>query len=171
MNYTVETERLALRPLQEGDAQFIIELVNSPGWIAFIGDRNIRTQDDAVRYLREGPMKSYETNGFGLSLVELKTSGVPIGMCGLLKRDSLEHPDIGFAFLPEFMNRGYAFEIASATMAYAERVLNISEIWAITLPANQRSIRLLEKLGLKFVRTITSPTDHAGLLLYSNHRR
>lgn len=104
MTYILETERLILRQFTIHDTKFIIELVNSPGWIENIGDRNIKTEEQARRYLQDGPLRSYEVNGFGLSLVEIKNDGTPIGMCGILKRDNLENPDIGFAFcrhLPE----------------------------------------------------------------------
>src|ERR1700694_1684577 len=124
MKLIAETERLRLREFAAGDAQFIVELLNSPGWLEFIGDRHIRTEEQAREYLVQGPVKSYQENGFGLSLVETK-DGVPVGMCGLIKRPALEHADIGFAFLPQFMGRGYAFEIASATMDYARNVLGM----------------------------------------------
>src|SRR6478736_8102385 len=116
MKYILETERLQLRQFEIDDAEFIVELVNTPGWLKFIGDRNIKTTEDAIRYLQNGPMKSYQENGFGLSLVEEKGNRKSIGMCGILKRDSLENPDIGFALLPEFVGKGYAFEIALATV-------------------------------------------------------
>ncbi len=166
MSSILETERLTLRQFELEDAKFIIELVNSPGWLEFIGDRNIRTEEAAVSYLRNGPIKSYRENGFGLWMVEMKDR-TPIGMCGILKRDNLENPDIGFAFLPEFMEMGYAFEIASATINYAKDKLNLKTICAITAPANEKSIRLLEKTGLTFIKTIFAPTDNEELLLFS----
>ena len=167
MNYILETERLLLRQFSITDTTFIIELVNSPGWLAFIGDRNIKTEKEAVEYLRNGPLKSYEVNGFGLSLVEMKNDMTPIGMCGILKRDSLENPDIGFAFLPEYMGRGFAFEIANATMTYAKNILKLPVILAITVPGNKRSIKLLEKIGLKFSRIISQNIDEQ-LMLFCN---
>jgi ribosomal-protein-alanine N-acetyltransferase len=100
--FVLETERLVLSRLTPHDAAFIFELVNEPSFIQNIGDRNVRTHDDAVRYIQQGPMASYEQNGFGLYLVELKQLAIPIGICGPLKRETLEHPDIGFAFLPRF---------------------------------------------------------------------
>src|SRR5262245_10010028 len=102
----LETDRLILRHLSAADAHFVLELLNQPSFIRFIGDKGVRTLDDARRYIAEGPVKSYELNGFGLNLVELKTFDTPIGICGILKRDTLPHPDIGFAFLPEFWNQG-----------------------------------------------------------------
>ena len=121
----LETDRLTLRQFTIHDTDFIISLLNSPGWLEFIGDRNVKTQEQATDYLLNGPIKSYHENGFGLSLVELKHPQKPIGMCGLLKREYLEHPDIGFAFLPEYSGKGYAYEIAKATMDYAEAMLKM----------------------------------------------
>ena len=162
----LQTERLLLRQFELIDAKFIVELVNTPGWIEFIGDRNIKTEVAAIHYLRYGPMKSYIENGFGLWMVELKDQ-TPIGMCGILKRDTLENPDIGFAFLPEFMGKGYGFEIAAATVNYAQSKLNLETILAITVPANKRSIKLLEKIGLTFTKTIVTPVEKEELMLFS----
>jgi RimJ/RimL family protein N-acetyltransferase len=168
MKYILETERLRLREFALDDTKFIIELLNSPGWLQFIGDRNVKTEEQATTYLQNGPLKSYIQNGFGLSLVEKKDDNQAIGMCGIIKRDSLDHPDIGFAFLPEHGGKGYAFEMASATLSYAKDKLSIPKVSAITLPANSRSIKLLEKIGLKFVKTFSFPNSNDELLLYSN---
>jgi len=167
MKYILETERLTLREFTTDDTAFIIELVNSPGWLQFIGDRNIKTTEQAIAYLENGPMKSYRDNGFGLAMVETKDSKTPIGMCGIIRRDTLDNPDIGFAFLPGFIGKGYGFEIAVATLAYATQQLNLPVICAITVPHNVNSIKLLEKIGLKFIKTISSP-ENEELLLYSN---
>ena len=167
MKYILETERLKLRQLEIDDTEFIVELVNTPGWLKFIGDRNIKTTEDAIRYLQNGPMKSYQENGFGLWLVELKEDTKPIGMCGLLKRDWLEHPDIGFAFLPEFSGMGYAFEMALATVNYAKNKLELATLSAITVPSNEKSIQLLEKISFVFVKTVSDP-NNTELLLYKN---
>ena len=168
MKYILETERLILREFIPADAAFILELVNSPGWLQFIGDRNIKTTDKAIAYLENGPIKSYAENGFGLAMVETKDHNIPIGMCGIIKRDNLDHPDIGFAFLPAYTGKGYAFEIANATLAYASGQLKLPTIYAITVPGNIRSISLLEKIGLKFIKKINAPKDNEELLLYSN---
>ena len=167
MNYILETERLILREFTLDDTPFIIELVNSPGWLQFIGDRNIKTEEQAREYLRSGPLQSYEKNGFGLSLVALKADQSPIGMCGIIRRDSLENPDLGFAFLPAFEGKGLAYEMANATLAYAKNVLKLPVIFAITMPENKRSIKLLEKIGFKYTRTFISPTDNVQLNLFS----
>ncbi len=167
MNFILATDRLTLRPFTNADAGFIVELVNTPGWLEFIGDRNIHTEEDAINYLQNGPLKSYQQNGFGLWMVQMK-DGTPIGTCGILKRDNLENPDIGFAFLPSYMGKGYALEMAKATMAYATTRLKLKTIYAITDPTNRRSIQLLEKIGLSPVKKIQSPTDGNELMLYSN---
>lgn len=168
MKYLIETDRLRLRTLTLEDTTFIIELLNSPGWLQFIGDRNVKTEIQAKNYLQDGPFKSYAENGFGLWLVEKKEDNQPMGMCGFLKRDYLETPDIGFAFLPYFNGKGYAYEMASATLVYAKHQLKVSKISAITLPDNEKSIRLLEKIGLKFIKTIYLAPDKEELLLYGN---
>lgn len=168
MDIILETERLTLRKFNLDDTHFIIKLVNSEGWLKNIGDRNIKTEEQARNYLQNGPLKSYSEHGFGLWLVELKADQVPIGICGILKRDTLETPDIGFAFLPEFTGQGFAFEVASATMAFAKNDLKIGVISAITVPGNTTSIKLLEKLGFKFSRKIEAANGGADLLLFSN---
>jgi len=162
-----ETQRLRLKEFTFDDAAFIIELLNSPGWLKFIGKREMNTIEQAQDYLSNGPLKSYSENGFGLNLVERKEDNAKIGMCGIIKRNHLDNPDIGFAFLPEFMGQGYAFEIVAETMVYAKNQLNISSISAITVAENSKSIRLLEKIGLRFIKSIVSPNNEE-LLLYSN---
>jgi len=168
MKCILETERLRLKEFTPIDSEFIVELLNSPGWLQFIGDRNIKTEEQAKHYLENGPIKSYKENGYGLWLVEKKADNTAIGMCGIIKRETLNHPDLGFAFLPAYNCNGYAFEITSATMEYAKHQLNISKILAITVPNNSKSIRLLEKIKLKFIQTIIFPTSQEELLLYSN---
>lgn len=162
----LETDRLRLRRLAPADASFIFELVNDPSFIQNIGDRNVRSEEDAVRYIQNGPMASYERHGFGLYCVELKESAVPIGICGPLKRDTLEHPDIGFAFLPQFRGQGYAIESAAAVMKYSREVLGLEEIAAITTPTNEPSIKLLEKLGFKFQQVKSLTDDESPLKLF-----
>jgi RimJ/RimL family protein N-acetyltransferase len=146
----LETERLALRHLTEDDAPFMLELLNEPSFLRFIGDRKVRTVDDARAYILKGPAEMYERHGHGLYLASLKEEGTPIGMCGLNRREGLEDVDIGFAFRPAFWGRGYAFEAASAVFAYGRSALGLRRIVAITVPDNQSSIRLLEKIGLTF---------------------
>ena len=166
MNYILETEKLKLRELTMDDTSFIIELVNSTGWLKYIGDRNIKTTEQAKSYLENGPLKSYQESGFGLWLVETKDTKNPIGMCGLLRRDYLNHPDIGFAFLPEFIGKGFGFEAAAATLSLAKDQLKILTLYAITMPTNYASIKLLEKIGMKFIKSISPHGSQEELHLY-----
>jgi RimJ/RimL family protein N-acetyltransferase len=167
MTYILETDRLLLRQLTLNDAPFIIDLVNSPGWLANIGDRHIQTEEQARAYLQQGPLASYKSNGFGLYLIELKNDRGPIGMCGILKRDSLDYPDIGFALMPAFTGKGYAAEIAMATMAFAKNALKLPVVAAIVLPANKASIKLLGKLGMTYRKTVMSPDTNEELMLFT----
>ncbi len=163
----LETDRLILRRLSPDDAAFIFELLNDPSWLQFIGDFGVRTLEDARNYILKGPIAMYARRGFGLYLTELKESHVPIGLCGLIKRDSLEDVDIGFAFLPRFRAKGYAYESASAVISYGKHVLGLKRIVAITSPDNQSSAKLLEKLGLQFERLIQLPQDPEELKLFA----
>ncbi|CAN5535439.1 GNAT family N-acetyltransferase [soil metagenome] len=167
MDLVLETERLNLRQFELQDAEFIISLLNSPGWLKYIGDRNVKTTEEAELYLLNGPMNSFKVNGFGLAMVELKDSNVPIGMCGLIRRDYLQLPDIGFALLSEYMGMSYGFEIAKATLDYALHELKLPGILAITLPDNVQSIKLIERIGMSFVKNIIVPDDNEELMLFS----
>lgn len=150
----IETERLRLRRLAVDDAEFILRLLNEASFIKNIGDKGVRTIEAAASYILKGPVASYEKFGFGSYLVETKEAGVPIGMCGLLKRDALEDADIGYAFLPEFWSQGYAIESASAVMTYARDVLGLRRVLAVTNVDNQSSIRLLEKIGFRYQKMV-----------------
>jgi [ribosomal protein S5]-alanine N-acetyltransferase len=149
------TKRLTLRRLSPADAEFIVELLNDAAFLRFIGDKAVRDVGDACQYILDGPVASYERNGFGLWLVALKETGLSIGICGLLKRESLPDVDIGFAFLPAYRSQGYAFESASAVLDYGRTALGLKRIVAITNPDNAGSIRVLEKMGMRFERMIT----------------
>jgi RimJ/RimL family protein N-acetyltransferase len=164
----LETERLRLRRLTPDDAPFMFELVTDPSWIEFIGDRGLRTHEDARSYIVEKYVADYERHGFGLYAVELKESGAPVGICGLIKREGLDDVDLGFAFLPRHTGLGYASESAVAVMAHGREALGIGRIVAITLPGNRRSIRVLEKAGLRFERLIRMPGDEDELALYAH---
>ena len=166
----LETDRLILRWMTTDDAPFILELVNEPSWMHFIGDRGVRTMEDARNYIRNGPIEMYARLGFGLYLTERKEDGAPIGICGLLKRDSLEDADIGFALVPRFWGNGYAYESASAVMAFGKQVLGLKRIVAVTSPGNDRSVRLLEKLGLRFERMIRLSGDADEVQLFESDR-
>jgi len=161
----LETQRLALFRLTLEDADFIVELLNDPGFLRFIGDRGVRTADDARKYLLEGPLESYERFGFGLFLVTLREDGTPVGICGLLKRDALEDVDVGFAFLPRFRGLGLASESAAAVLDYGREHFGLKRIVAITANDNAGSLRVLEKLGMKFERMIRMPGDNADVRL------
>jgi [ribosomal protein S5]-alanine N-acetyltransferase len=153
----LETERLVLRQLTADDAEFILELLNEPDYIKNIADRGVRTAEDARKYIENGPAASYAKNGFGLFAVTLKESGVPIGMCGLIKRDFWDDIDIGYAFLERYRGKGYAYESASAIMDYGRKVLKIKRIVAFTTLDNDASIRVLEKIGLRFEKIMSVP--------------
>lgn len=146
----VVAPRLILRRLTADDAAFMLTLLNEPSFIRNIGDRGVRTIPEAVAYIAQGPQASYERFGFGLYRVELKATGAPIGICGLLKRDELPDADIGFAFLPAYWSQGYALEAATAVTAYARDVIGLTRLLAIVSPLNDSSIRLLGKLGFRF---------------------
>jgi RimJ/RimL family protein N-acetyltransferase len=167
MMIVLETARLLLRRISVDDAAFILELLNEPSFLQFVGDKGVRTLDDARDYIRKGPIASYERFGFGLYLTLLKDAGVPIGICGLVKRESLMDADIGFAFMPAFWSQGYAFEAASAVMAHARRVCGLQRLVAIASPGNAASVKLLEKLGLTFERMVTLSEDGVELTLHA----
>lgn len=143
----METQRLLLRRFTVDDAGFILTLLNEPSFLRYIGDKKVRNLDDARQYILNGPVASYEQNGFGLCLVELRESHTAIGMCGLLKRKELPDPDIGFALLPDFWNKGFAFEAATAVLNDARERLKLERILAITSVDNDASINLLQRLG------------------------
>ena len=165
-SFVATTDRLILRRFIVDDADFILQLLNQPSFIRFIGDKGVRTLDDARRYLNSGPIDSYQRHGFGLYLVELKDRKTPIGMCGLLKRDSLPDVDLGFAFLPDYWGKGYAFEASSAVMSHAQEALKLKSVLAITDPDNEASIKLLEKLGFQFDRVIKLSEDASEVKLF-----
>jgi broad specificity phosphatase PhoE len=161
----IETERLLLRPLSPDDAWFILELVNDPSFIQNIGDRKVRSTVDARHYIRSRAMRTYERQGIGTHAVALRDSGVPIGVCGLLKRDQLEHHDIGFAFLPRYWSKGYAHESAAGVLDHAREVLGLTRVLAFTSLGNEASIALLGKLGFAFEKVV--PFEGEEVRLFS----
>jgi|SRR3954471_3679285 RimJ/RimL family protein N-acetyltransferase len=163
----LETERLVLREVCGEDAAFILQLVNEPSWLRYIGDKHIKTLEAAQNYILKGPVEMYARLGFGLWVAELKEVNTPIGICGLIKRDSLNDIDIGFAFLPAYWRRGYAFESASATMSYAQKSLGLKRIIAVMSPDNYASDRLLEKLGFRFERMVRLANGAPEIKLYA----
>jgi RimJ/RimL family protein N-acetyltransferase len=178
----IETERLRIRRLSLDDTDFVVALLNEPSFLRYIGDRNVRDRASACRYLEAGPFASYARFGFGLMCVELKpaaaqgTGGnatpaaVPIGICGLLKRDTLEDVDVGFAFLPPYWGQGYAFEAAEAVLAQGREVFGLQRIVAITSLDNEASIRLLERLGFRFERVMRLTPEGDEVKLFALER-
>lgn len=150
----IETARLNLRRLVLEDADFILRLLNEPEFLRFIGDKGVRTLDDARHYLTRGPLESYRRHRFGLYRVGLRRDDIPIGICGLVKRDALEHADVGYAFLASHGSLGYATESAAAVLDYGRRTLGLERIVAIVAPGNLASIAVLERIGLKFERRV-----------------
>jgi RimJ/RimL family protein N-acetyltransferase len=160
-----ETSRLRLREFTEGDAAFILELVNEPAWLRFIGDRNVHSLEDARVYILRGPVASYAKHGFGLWAVELRES--PVGMCGLIRRDSLPDADLGFAFLARHRGHGYAREAAAAAVAVAHEVFALTRLLAITDPDNTASRAVLEHVGFTFEREFTWSENGQQQALYA----
>jgi len=164
----ITTPRLNLRRFTESDAPFALALLNDPDWLRFIGDKEVRTLEDAGAYLRHGPITMYARFGLGLLAVDLKDGGQTIGMCGLIRRDGVADVDIGFAFLTAFRGQGYALEAASATLACGQDSLGLNRIVGFTSPNNPSSVRLLEKIGMRLERTVTLPDSAEELLLFAS---
>jgi ribosomal-protein-alanine N-acetyltransferase len=143
--------------MTEADAPFLLELLNERGFIENIADRGVRTLEQARDYIRERVVGSYRAHGFGMWLASLISSGEPVGIAGLVKRDGLDHPDIGYAFVERAWGRGYAQEAAGAVLGYARGALGIGKLAAITTPENRASMAVLEKIGLKFEGMISLP--------------
>jgi RimJ/RimL family protein N-acetyltransferase len=152
MLLALETARLTLRRFDLGDARFVLGLLNEPSFLLHVGDKGVRTEDEARRYIADGPLASYARFGFGLCVIELRETGAAIGVCGLLKRDWLDDVDLGFALLPPYWGHGYAFEAASAVLAEAREAHGRRRIVAVTSLGNEASIQLLGKLGFRFER-------------------
>lgn len=163
----LETNRLTLRRFTTDDAAFILKLLNEPSFIYYIGDKGVRSQDEACRYLESGPMDSYERFGFGLYCVELKQTGEPIGMCGLLKRETLPDPDLGFAFLPAYWANGYAVESAAAVLKQGQNVFGLKAILAITSPDNAGSQRVLQKTGFRPAGRMRLTSEASEICLFT----
>jgi RimJ/RimL family protein N-acetyltransferase len=162
-----QSTRLNLRHIQADDAEFILLLLNDPDFVKYVGDKQVRDLDAAQDYIQEGPASSYKTHGYGLYLVELIDSHQAIGICGLLKRDFLEQADLGFALMPGYRGNGYAFEAAQSTIELARNILNLSKIVAFTANNNMHSIKLLEKLGMKFDKMMSLPGADKSVKLFN----
>jgi ribosomal-protein-alanine N-acetyltransferase len=166
----LRTARLTVRPFTAVDAAFIVELLNDPGWLRHIGDRKVRTLDDAHAYLRDGPLAAQERHGFALWAVRRlvdEPDGKPIGMCGLLRREGLDDVDIGYAFLPGSRGQGFAREAAAAVLSHGFGPLGLARIVAITGVDNTASGRVLEAIGMRFERRLRVPGHDADSLLYA----
>jgi len=161
------TERLIVRRISMDDAAFILQLLNEPGWLRFIGDRGVRSLDDARAYIQSGPLETYSRLGIGFGVVTLKAAGAPMGICGLTKRDYLDAPDLGFAFLPEHWGKGYAREAAAAVLTHGREQLKLRRVLATTRVDNFASQRVLECLGFRFERTVVRPDTGRELNLYA----
>ncbi len=164
-NVIARTERLSLRHFNLDDAPFVLRLLNDPSFLQYIGDRGVRTLEDAENYLRSGPIASYAANGHGLGAVVLRDGNICIGMCGIVRRDTLPGPDLGYAFLPEYTGAGLAQEATRAALKHARDALHFSEILAIVQPDNAASIKLLRKLGFIESETIQPLSADGSRLL------
>jgi RimJ/RimL family protein N-acetyltransferase len=162
----LSSERLLLRELTHDDAGFVVELLNDPDFVRFIGDRGVRDESDARAYLDKGPIASYARHGFGLYAVATRDAAQVTGICGLLRRDWLDEPDLGFAYLPRFRGRGYAIEAARAVLDDAAGRLGLARITAIVSPENERSLRVLAKLGFRFERDARPPGEDADVRVF-----
>jgi len=161
------TQRLVLRRLAPSDAPFVRALVNDPDWLRYIGDKGVRTDDDARGYLERGPIAMYARHGYGLYLVARRPDLAPVGICGLIKRESLPDVDIGFAFLPAHRGAGYALEAAAAAIDEGRTRYGLARVIAIVSPDNARSIRLLEKLGMTSEGLLPGAPVEDPLMLYA----
>lgn len=166
----LQTERLRIEEATVEDDSFFFRLLNSPNWIKHIGDRGIRTKQDALSYIEKSLIDSYTKLGFGLYKVTFKETNEPVGISGFLRRDYLEHPDIGFATLPEFEGRGYSFEAANAVLKFGREELNMKTVYAITSNENLVSQKLLVKIGLEAIGRIQPPNEQE-LILFSTETK
>ena len=165
----LETPRLLIRSFKQFDALFLLKLMNTPEWLRFIGERNIRSEEDAINHIETNLVTSYTQHGFGFWCVIEKETRVPVGMNGLIKRDNLEDVDHGFAFLPEFTGRGFAYESSRSILNYARDVLEINKLIAITDQDNTRSQALLEKLEFTRIGIVTVKAEWGESLLYEKY--
>ena len=163
----LETERLSLSRFTDDDCEFIVELLNEPSFVRFIGDKGVRTTDDALTYLREGPIDSYERHGYGIYRVCPKENGAVAGMCGLVRRDEFDTPDLGFAFLERFCGNGFAFEASKAVVNQGFSSLGLDRIIAMVDVDNDRSLKLLDKLGFRYERMVRMPGDEFDVRQYA----
>lgn len=167
----IDTDRLTLRSLSTDDADFILDLLNQPAFIKYIGNRNVRNSIEARTYIENRFLESYQEFGFGMYLVELKKDCTPIGICGFVKRSALPDPDIGFAFLPQYWSQGFAFESATAMLDYGKNVLGFENVLAITSKDNDSSAKLLFKLGFRYERDVKMSEAENEVKLFSRNEK
>jgi RimJ/RimL family protein N-acetyltransferase len=167
MNHELLTERLQMNWVTEADAEFMLAVWNDPTFIRYVGDRGIRTAAEAREAVRDKVLTHYEQHGYGPCAVSLRSGGPPMGICGLFKREHLDHPDIGYGFLPPYRGKGYALEAAQAVVAHARDQLRIPKLYAIVSPDNERSVHLLEKLGMRYEGPVRMPDEGEDISLYS----
>ena len=165
--FELKTQRLQLEHFSVEDSDFILRLLNEPSFIENIADKGVRDLDGARKYLRDGPMASYATNGFGLFRVSIRETGDCIGMCGLISREILDDVDIGYAFMPRYWGQGYAFEAAKAVLHYAREQLGLPRVVAVVSPGNTSSVQLLEKLGMRYSRKIRLADNEPEIDLFA----
>jgi RimJ/RimL family protein N-acetyltransferase len=163
----LQTDRLALREFSTDDDAFVLDLLNQPSFLHYIGDRGVRTLEDARTYISRGPLTSYGELGYGLYVVTLKDDSTPMGMCGIVHKPWLNAPDIAYAFLPQFEGRGYASEAAHAVLEHARRQFGLAVVLGVVTFDNAGSIRVLEKLGFAHESTVIDPRTNTQLLLFA----
>ncbi|WP_342117801.1 GNAT family N-acetyltransferase [Pseudoduganella sp. OTU4001] len=166
----IETERLTLRPITVDDAAFYLQLLNEPSFLENIGDKGVRDLDGARAAILAGPVEMQARLGYSLWLVLRKEDGAAIGMCGLIRRDTLPATDIGYAYLPAYWGQGYAWEAAQAAMAYGRDVVGLTRLLGIVSPGNTASSQLLQKLGMSYIERIEPNTDLYGMEFPPNHK-
>jgi len=164
--FILETERLYLRHLVRDDAEFILRLLNEPSWLEFIGDKSVNNLNEAKKYIELSAITMYQQFGFGLFLVASNQNDIPLGLCGLMKRDNLEHADLGYAFLPEFWQQGFATEAVSSVLEYAKHEHQLTKLLALTKSSNISSIKLLNKVNFQFDRDLKLLDDEENLQIY-----
>ena len=168
MTIICKTKRLIIKHFTLDDAAFIIQLLNQESFIRYIADKNVRTMDDAIQYLNKGPINSYNTHGFGLNIVIEKTTQTPIGMCGLIKREELTYPDIGYAFLNDYLAQGYGYEAAKSVLEQGIKAHSLDTVQAVTMLDNLPSNGLLKKLGFQLIDVIELYGSQNNLYQYQN---
>jgi RimJ/RimL family protein N-acetyltransferase len=162
----LETERLYLRTIEPEDAAFYHELINDPTWLEYIGDKGIYSVEAARAAIIAGPCAMQAKLGFSLYLMERRSDGKPLGMCGLIKRDWLPEVDIGYAIRPAYSGQGYTYEAAAAVLVHAREQLHLPQLLGITAPANAKSIALLAKLGMTFIEHKALPPENRPTNIY-----